>query len=110
VLSGEATNINFIVFGLTRLGLEPTIYHTRGKHANHYTTDAVATSEIQCKLYIYIKWPICLTEDKDFLVMIHYCLFLFFPDLKYFNDYHFQSNKKAELVNDQQKYKNHNPE
>jgi len=28
VLSGEATNTNFIVFGLTRPGLEPTIYHT----------------------------------------------------------------------------------
>jgi hypothetical protein len=39
--SGEATHINFIVFGLTRLGLEPTIYCTRGEHANHYTTDAV---------------------------------------------------------------------
>jgi hypothetical protein len=36
MLSGEATHINFIVFGLTRLGLEPTIYRTRGEHANHY--------------------------------------------------------------------------
>jgi hypothetical protein len=33
--------IVFIVFGLNRLGLEPTIYRTRGKHANHYATDAV---------------------------------------------------------------------
>ena len=33
----EATNTNFIVFGLTRPGLEPTIDHTRGEHANHYT-------------------------------------------------------------------------
>jgi hypothetical protein len=33
---------NFIVFGLTRSMLEPTIYRTRGEHANHYTTDAVA--------------------------------------------------------------------
>jgi hypothetical protein len=41
VLSGEATNTNFIVFGLTQPGLEPMIYHTRGEHANHYTTDAV---------------------------------------------------------------------
>jgi hypothetical protein len=43
MLSGEAANTNFLVFGLTRLGLEPTIYITRGKHANHYTTDAVMT-------------------------------------------------------------------
>ena len=28
VLRGEATNTNFIVFGLTRPGLEPTIYRT----------------------------------------------------------------------------------
>jgi hypothetical protein len=41
MLSGEATNTNFIVFGLTRSGLEPTIYRTRGEHANHCTTDAV---------------------------------------------------------------------
>jgi hypothetical protein len=41
VLSGEATNTNFIVFGLTRLGLEPTIYCTQGEHANNYATDAV---------------------------------------------------------------------
>ena len=37
--SGEATNTNFIVLGFTRPGLEPTIYHTLGEHANHYTTD-----------------------------------------------------------------------
>ena len=33
--SGEATNTNFIVFALTRSGLEPTIYHT------HYATDVI---------------------------------------------------------------------
>jgi hypothetical protein len=27
--------INFKVFGLTRLGLEPFIKHTQGEHANH---------------------------------------------------------------------------
>jgi hypothetical protein len=32
--SGEATNANCIVFGLTRSGLEPTIYRTRSEHAN----------------------------------------------------------------------------
>jgi hypothetical protein len=41
MLSGEATNTNLLVFGLTGAELEPTIYHTRGEHANHYTTDAV---------------------------------------------------------------------
>ena len=26
---------------MTRLGLEPTVYRTRGEYANHYATDAV---------------------------------------------------------------------
>jgi hypothetical protein len=42
-LSGETTRINFIVFGLTQSGLEPTIYRTGGKHTNHYTTDPILT-------------------------------------------------------------------
>jgi hypothetical protein len=41
MLSGEATNTNFMVFGLTRSGLESTSYPTQGKNTNHYTTDAV---------------------------------------------------------------------
>jgi hypothetical protein len=41
LLIGEVTNINFIVFGLTRSDLEPDIYHSWGEYANHYTTDAV---------------------------------------------------------------------
>jgi hypothetical protein len=30
---------SFIVFGLTQLLLEPTMYNIQGKHDNHYTTD-----------------------------------------------------------------------
>jgi hypothetical protein len=41
VLSGEAILTNFIVFGLTRSRLEPTIYSIGSEQANHYTTDAV---------------------------------------------------------------------
>jgi hypothetical protein len=41
MLSGEATNTNFIVFGLTRLRLEPMIYRTWGEHVYHYTINAV---------------------------------------------------------------------
>ena len=37
MLSGEATHTNFIVFGLTRSGLEPTIYRTGDEYANQYT-------------------------------------------------------------------------
>ena len=45
MLSGEATTTNYIVFGLTRPGLEPTIYCTRSEHANHYATDAVINDD-----------------------------------------------------------------
>jgi hypothetical protein len=44
MFSGEAINTNFIVFGLTRPGIKPTIYCTQGEHANHYTTYAEALS------------------------------------------------------------------
>jgi len=40
MLRREATNIVITVFGLTQLGLETTIYRTRGEHAIYYTTDA----------------------------------------------------------------------
>ena len=43
MLSGEATNTNFIVFGLTQPGLETMIYQTRGERSNHYTKDVVST-------------------------------------------------------------------
>jgi uncharacterized protein (UPF0212 family) len=40
MLCGEAANANFVVFCLTRLVLEPTVFTTpRGEHANHYTID-----------------------------------------------------------------------
>ena len=41
VLSREAINISFIVFGLTAPRLKPTIYNTWGVHANHYTINGV---------------------------------------------------------------------
>jgi len=35
VLSGEEANTNFIVFGLTQLGLEFTTYNNQGDQANY---------------------------------------------------------------------------
>jgi hypothetical protein len=55
VLSGEATNTNLIEFGLTRSVVEPTIYHTRGEHANHYTIDAVTIYDISMEI-LHAKW------------------------------------------------------
>jgi hypothetical protein len=40
-LAAKQQNTNFIVFGLTRPGLETTIYRTQGEHDNHYANDAV---------------------------------------------------------------------
>ena len=40
-LSEEATNTDFIVFRFIWSRLEPTIYHIRGQHTKHYTTNAV---------------------------------------------------------------------
>ena len=47
LISGEATNTNFIVFGLIRSGLEPMIYHTQTSNLNlvHYLS---YLNEISC--------------------------------------------------------------
>jgi hypothetical protein len=55
VISGEATNTNFIIFGLIRSGLQPTIYRTGGEPANHYATDAVQTLENSDSLKDFFK-------------------------------------------------------
>jgi hypothetical protein len=56
VLSREATNTNFIVFGLTQAGLEHTIYRTRGGHAYHYTTDAVSWVLMLFSMYVCFRF------------------------------------------------------
>ena len=60
MLSGEATNTNFIVFGFTQSGLELTIYRTRGEHANHYVTVVLAYCNNTNKLMIDD-----MVRDKD---------------------------------------------
>jgi len=49
VCLAEAGNTNGIVFSLTRLGLERTIYRTRGEHADNYNkyTDAILSWQEQ---------------------------------------------------------------
>ena len=64
MLSGEATNTNFIVFGLTRSVLEPTIYHTRDEHDNHYTTDEVRLIARRTKKISYIVATISFVLDE----------------------------------------------
>ena len=62
MFSDETTNTNFIVFGLTLSGLEPTIYHIRGEHANHYTTDATRT---------YVQYQERIAHDRTRMNVIH---------------------------------------
>jgi hypothetical protein len=56
VLSGEARNTNFIVFGLTRPGLEPTICRTQGKHTNHYSIRRGKKPEIKNSKTCFTMW------------------------------------------------------
>ena len=66
MLSGEATNTNFIVSGLTRSGHQPTIYHTRGKHVNYYTTNVVDLN----KCFTIYKVFLCSNE----ILSDNYCI------------------------------------
>jgi hypothetical protein len=53
VLSGEATNYNFIVFGLTLPGLELMIYWIWSKHINYYS---YATDATEIKTHTFLNW------------------------------------------------------
>jgi hypothetical protein len=49
VLSGEATNVNFIVFCHTRQKLESTFYRTRSEQSIHYTTNVVGKQNMMAE-------------------------------------------------------------
>jgi hypothetical protein len=67
--SGEATHTSIIVLGLTRSGLEPTIYRTRCEDANHNTTDAVEVAK-------YVKTPNTNNDVLVFLCCRVMCLYV----------------------------------
>jgi len=48
-----ATHTNFIVFDLTQFEIEHTIYRTRGKHANHYSTGVVLCTSVDSLFIIF---------------------------------------------------------
>jgi hypothetical protein len=80
VLNGESTNTNFIVFCLTRSGLPPTIYCTRGEHTNHYvinvvvvlmSTKNVSGFDFYCVRFFFMppfrkQWTNSLQSEKKF--------------------------------------------
>jgi hypothetical protein len=72
LLSGEAANTNFIVLGLTRLGLEPRIYHIPGKHTNHNTTDAVGYILKFTNIEVAIEDDASLISDLKHCFMFKY--------------------------------------
>jgi hypothetical protein len=76
VLNGEATHTNVIVFGLTQPGLESTIYHTRGEHANHYTTDDFSSLSLYSYLYIYIKKIIVFSHTTNNILNVYAVIIL----------------------------------
>jgi hypothetical protein len=67
VLSGETKKI--IVFGLTRSGIEPMIYLTRGVYANNHTTDAVLLIEVLVYL-VQLRIKITIIESNPLPNMI----------------------------------------
>jgi hypothetical protein len=68
VLSEEATHTNFIFFGLTRAGLEPTIYRTRGEHANHYICREYLAYSVNITLcYLFLKF--CYLKQKIWIIL-----------------------------------------
>ena len=86
VLSGEATNITCIVFGLTWLGLEPTIYRNQSERVNHYITDVDLARSIETWIWDMIYSDIIEHGNNSSLCIIvpipdktlKFCFFPFF--------------------------------
>jgi hypothetical protein len=66
LLVSKTTNTNFEVFGLTRQGLEHTVYNTWGEHANYCITDPISfniSKQIITHKYNFIDNTIKLLFD-----------------------------------------------
>jgi len=57
MLSGEAANTNFMVFGQD--------LHTRGEHANHYTTDTVYVYHVAGYVTLVVRTVISVNLFYD---------------------------------------------
>ena len=87
-MSVKASTTNFKVFGLTRLGLELTIYRTQGEYANNDGVDAVHLPgdisgflDISEQLTIYLLYYlfICLHILAHITIIGLVIMFFFFP-------------------------------
>ena len=73
MLSREATHTNFKVFGLTWSELEPTIYCTRGEHANHLIHTSQNTWYPSCEVSILYCSPLMPFSHR--ISLVHLILF-----------------------------------
>jgi hypothetical protein len=73
LLNEEAAYTNVIVFDLTRPGLKLTIYHTREKHANHYTIEP--TPLIRHIDLIYSQYTYIVGKNIIVLYILHWFYF-----------------------------------
>ena len=66
MLSGEATNTNFIVCDLTPIEFEPTNYRTRGEHVDHYATDALFNQlKVRRVMYVLVLFDIIVIKPLN---------------------------------------------
>ena len=63
------TNCIGLIFGFTRQGLEPTMYHTRGENLNHYTTDAIFNAISRVPIKVSLKQCIFNKFIFNFLII-----------------------------------------
>ena len=63
-------NTNLLVFGLTQPELDPTIYRTRGEHANHNATDVVSKL-IKTVLFSNFFFSLQLTTRRKCIVAMY---------------------------------------
>ena len=84
MLSREATNTNFIVFALTRPGLELTIYHTLDEHANNNITNADQTVRNRGNQSTYYRKlsEQSIQRRKCLKILMRNKTFIYFPNLQ----------------------------
>ena len=63
-------NTNLLLFGLTQPELDPTIYPTRGEHANHNATDVVSKL-IKTVLFSNFFFSLQLTTRRKCIVAVY---------------------------------------
>jgi hypothetical protein len=83
MLSGEAANIDFVIFGLTWPWLEPTIYRTQGEHTDNLTVYMSITSTIFCVYSSFNYWYF-----KGSIFSPSYYAIIRLISLIYINKYH----------------------